>query len=100
MHGDVLGLNEQLARRSEQRRRAVGALLDVGAERRSAQDGAHLLGDAGEPGDQDLEGRRIHAPPPPTSAVQPSGTQTVQSGSASTVGPLAGLRSGPEPRSP
>ena len=87
VHGDVLGLHEQLAVGGEEGGRAVGPLLDVGREGGAPQDGAHLLGHAGELGDQDLERRRIHDPPPPTSAVHPSGTQTVQSGSASTAGP-------------
>ena len=90
VHGDVLGLHEQLALGGEEGGRAVGSLLDVGAEGGPTQDGAHLLGDTRELGDQDLERRRIHAPPPPTSAVHPSGTHTVQSGSASTAGPVAG----------
>ena len=50
VHRDVLGLDEQLAGRGEQRGRAVGPLLDVGAERGAPQHRAHLLGDPGERG--------------------------------------------------
>ena len=88
VHRDVLGLHEQLAVGGEQRGRAVGPLLDVRAERGAAQHRAHLLGDAGEPRDQDLERRRIeHAhrrlqAPVDRRPRQPSGTHTVQSGSA------------------
>ena len=55
VHRDVLGLDEQLADGGEQRRRAVGPLLDVGAEGGAPQHRAHLLGHAGEPGQQDRE---------------------------------------------
>ena len=79
--------------RGEQRRRAVGALLDVRAERSAAQHRAHLVGDAGQPRDEDLQPRRvitrappIHAPAGPGSPRQPSGTHTVQSGSATHRG--------------
>ena len=99
VHGDVLGLHEQLAGGGEQRGRAVGALLDVRAVRGAPQHRAHLVGDAGEPRDQHLQRRRVErahgahdAAAAPTrraragSATQPSGTHTVQSGSATTVG--------------
>ena len=52
VHRDVLGLHEQLAVGGEQGGRAVGPLLDVGAERGPPQHRAHLLGHAGEPGDR------------------------------------------------
>ena len=81
----------------EQRGRAVGPLLDVGAERAALQHGTHLLGDAGEPGDQHLQGGGVEggtrssmrppaAPSAPAgaraSARHPSASQIVQSGSA------------------
>ena len=49
----------------EQRGRAVGALLDVRAVRGAPQHRTHLLGDAGEPRDQDLQRRRDRARPRP-----------------------------------
>ena len=55
VHGDVLGLHEQLAVGGEQRRRAVGPLLDVGAERGPPQHRAHLLGDPGQARDEHLQ---------------------------------------------
>ena len=55
----MLGLHEQLAVGGEQRGRAVGSLLDVRAERGTAQHRTHLVGHAGEAGDEDLERRRI-----------------------------------------
>ena len=98
VHRDVLGLHEQLAVGREQRRRAVGPLLDVGAERGPAQHRAHLLGDAGQPGDRAPGARRDRGSPVPPEHEraglalhgrrQPSGTQIVQSGSAMTPGPM------------
>ena len=99
VHRDVLGLHEQLAVGGEQRGRAVGALLDVRAVRGTPQHRAHLVGDAGEPRDQDLQRRRIEvaharsssrvthprAESRPARAAQPSGIHTVQSGSATTT---------------
>ncbi len=103
MHGNVLRLHEQIAVGGEQRGRAVGALLDVGAVRGAAQHTTHLLGDADEARDQHLQRggveshgpalrSRIQAPSGPGSAVQPSGTQTVQSASATTCGPTTRRR--------
>ena len=89
------------------RRRAVGPLLDVRAERGPPQHRAHLLGHAGQParsGPAATAGSRLttssdprcrtSAPATPGSARQPSGTQIVQSGSAITAGPTTGRRSG------
>ena len=59
VHGDVLGLHELLASGVEERRGAVGPLLDVRAERRPAQHGAHLVCDALEPPDQHRQPGRI-----------------------------------------
>ena len=104
VHRDVLGLREQLAGGGEDRRRAVGPLLDVRARRGAPQHGAHLVGDPTEPGDQHLQRggverhersrRSTRAPAAPGSAVQPAGIQIVQSGSASATGPTADGRSG------
>ena len=103
VHRDVLGLGEQVTRRVEHRRRAVGPLLDVRARRRPAQHRAHLVGDAAEPRHQHLQARGVEAhgrlrstraPAAPGSAVQPSGSQIVQSGSAIAAGPRAGDRDG------
>ena len=100
VHGDVLGLGQQVAGRVEHRRRAVGALLDVRARRRPAQHRAHLVGDAAEPRHQHLQPRGVEASSPPSaargrrrapgSAAQPSGSQIVQSGSAIATGPVGG----------
>ena len=96
------------------RGRAVGPLLDVGAERRPAAARPHLLGDAGEPGDHTCRaagstGSSVVPPAgedegagAPGSARHPSGTQIVQSGSAMTPGPagaMAGGSDGPAGRS-
>src|SRR5206468_3206821 len=88
-----------------------GPLLDVRARGRPAQDGLHLLGHAGEPGDQhgqrggvvrQCRGAvpRAHAglrrstqlPLACTAAVQPPPTQIVQSASTITAGPSTGPR--------
>ena len=82
MHGNVLGLHQQFAVRGEHRRRAIGALFDVGAERSAPQHGAHLGRDTREPRDEDLQGGRIEhhaslrnrsAPATPCSADHPAG---------------------------
>ena len=97
----MLGLGQQFAVGGEQGGRAVDPLFDVGAEGRSAQHRAHLLGDADQLGDEDLQAGGVehhavlvnsHEPLSWTSALQPSGTHTVQSSSASTHGPIAGDR--------
>src|SRR5207253_1333360 len=88
-----------LSRQGEEGGRAVGPLLDVGTEGGPPQHRPHLVGNGGQAGDQDLEGRRIHDPPPPTSAFHPSGSQTVQSGSARTAGPRAAVLSPAGPSS-
>ncbi len=59
VNGDVLGLHELLPVRREQRRRAVGSLLDVGAERGAPQHRPHLVGDPLEPADEDGERGRV-----------------------------------------
>ena len=76
VHGDVLGLHEQLAVGGEQRGRAVGPLLDVRAERGAAQHRAHLLGDAGRAarsGPAAPPGRALTAPIPPRSTQRAGG---------------------------
>ena len=66
-------------RGGEERGRAVGPFLDVGAERGAAQHRAHLVGDRREPGREDLQLGRVHArttthaPVGPGSARQPVG---------------------------
>src|SRR5205823_1549922 len=93
-----LRLREELAVGSEQRRRAVGPLLDVRAERGAPQYRAHLVGDGCETRAEDLELCRIHArttshaPAGPGSARQPSGIHTVQSLSPTTAGPRTDSR--------
>ena len=79
--------------------------LMFGLKARAAQGGAHLLGDAGQPGEEHGEAgraeahgratltpatgrRRTRAPAAPGSARQPGGTQVVQSASAMTAGPV------------
>ena len=69
VHRDVLGLGEQLAVGGEERRRAVGPLLDVRAERGPPQHRAHLVGHAGQARDQDLQRRRIEAHRPAPGAA-------------------------------
>ena len=63
---DVLGLHEQFAARGEQRGRAVGPLLDVGAEGAALQGRAHLVGDAGEAGEEDGKAGRTERHRPST----------------------------------
>ena len=58
VHRDVLGLHEEVAVGGEEGGRAVGPLLDVRAEGGPAQHGPHLVGDAGEPGEQHGKGGR------------------------------------------
>jgi hypothetical protein len=66
VHRQVLGLGQHLAGGGEERGGEVGPLLDVGAEPRPLEDRAHLLGDAAQPRQQDLQRRRIERAHPPT----------------------------------
>ena len=96
VHRYVLGLHDHLAGGVEERRRAVAALLDVGAVGRAHQHGAHLLARGAQRAGRDLQGDGIDAharssTSVPVSSVvplQPSGTTSVASGSATTVGPV------------
>src|SRR5207244_9339822 len=77
-----------------------GPLLDVRAVRAAPKDGTHLVGDTRQARHEDLERRGIeghdrpstHAPAGPGLAVQPSGTQSVQSPSTTTSGPCTRRR--------
>ena len=53
--GDVLCLRKHLARRHEDRGRAIGALLDVRRECRAPQHHPHVVGEGGEAAASDLE---------------------------------------------
>ena len=83
---------------------ARSLMFGLNAARRSTAPISSAI--AGEPRDQDLQrgrverahrrvtGVRTHAPSGPGSATQPSGTHTVQSGSATTAGPTTRRRVG------
>ena len=99
VHGDVLGLHDHLARRVEQRGRAVAALLDVGRVRRAHEHGAHLLAGGAQRAGHDLQRDRVELAAHPSRSRtivpvlsarpdQPSGTTSVASGRRTTVGPL------------
>ena len=89
---DVLGLHEQVAVGGEQRGRAVGPLLDVGAEGGAAQDGAHLVGDAGEAGQEDGQAGRAEGRAPVSMApsVTRDPPQDVGAGGAGLGPPAVG----------
>src|SRR5258707_10117265 len=65
MDRDVLGLAERLARRIEQRRRAVAPLLDVGGMRGADQRLAGFVDDRGEGSADDLDGDGVETTLPP-----------------------------------
>src|SRR6188768_42283 len=98
MHRNVLGLHDELAARIEDGSRAVAALLDVGRVGRPDQHGAHLVADRAKPPHLDAEADGIEAQEAPpvsattdpclsTSAVQPGGRTSVDSGISRTAGP-------------
>src|SRR3954468_13385570 len=96
VHRDVLGLHDHLAGRVEEGGGAVTALLDVGAVGRAHEHGAHLLARGAQGAGGDLQGDGVDghdarsSTSVPVSSVlplQPSGTTSVASGSATTVGP-------------
>src|SRR5690606_6628897 len=86
MDGDVLGLGEHLTGRGEDRRRAVGALFDVGRERGPAQDHTHLLGDRGQLVSGHLERDGVDHQ---VTSIVPSGSTVARSPGASTVVPTS-----------
>ena len=97
--GNVRRLRDQPAAGVEQRAREVTSLLDVGRQRRAAEDDAHLLRDGRQTliGDGERDG--VHQPRPSTSPAVRS-TCRRQPGGTTVVALYSQTMSGPRTRQP